>query len=97
MRLRVPVIEGVATTPAMRTMAAADFGNGTSWVLSAADHVFTNTDLTVYWHRQPRGEWIGLDSETIATPDGLGLTTSTLYDARGRVGVAHQNLLMRQR
>lgn len=97
LRLRVPVVDGAVTTPAMRAMAAADFGNGTSWVLSAEDYVFTNTDLTVYLHRAPAGEWIGLDSETIATPHGLGLATSTLYDECGRIGMAHQNLMMRER
>lgn len=97
LRLQVPVIDGAETTPAMRAMAAADFGNGTSWVLSAEDCVFTNTDLTVYLHRAPEGEWIGLDSETIATSYGVGLATSTLYDGRGRIGVAHQNLMMRER
>src|SRR5699024_3276162 len=97
LRLQVPVVAGAETTPAMRTMAAADFGNGTSWVLSAEDYLFTNTDLTVYLHRAPAGEWIGLDSETIATDHGLGLASSTLYDEQGRIGVAHQNLMLRQR
>lgn len=97
LRLRLPLVAAAPTTPAMRTMAAADFGNGTSWVLSAEDYMFMNTDLTVYWQREPQGEWIGLDSETIATAQGLGLTTSTLYDVHGRIGTAHQNLLMRQR
>lgn len=97
LRLQVPVVAGAQTTPAMRTMAAADFGNGTSWVLSAEDYLFTNTDLTVYLHRAPVGEWIGLDSETIATGHGLGLATSVLYDAHGRIGIAHQNLMMRER
>lgn len=97
LRLQVPVVAGAVTTPAMRTMAAADFGNGTSWVVSAEDYLFTNTDLTVYLHRAPVGEWIGLDSETIATNHGLGLATSTLYDQQGRIGIAHQNLMLRER
>ncbi len=96
-RLRVPVVDDAPTTPAMRAMAAADFGNGISWILPARDFLFANTDLTVYLHRPPAGEWIGLDSETIAQPSGVGLSTSTLYDGQGRIGMAHQNLLIRQR
>ncbi|MES1926603.1 thioesterase family protein [Salinisphaera sp. T31B1] len=97
LRLRVPLIAGQPNTPAMRAVAAADFGNGLSWILPADTHVFANTDLSVYLHRAPIGEWIGLDSETIAQPNGVGLASSTLYDTAGRIGVAHQNLLVRAR
>ena len=97
LRLRYPMIDGVETTPTMRAAAAADFGNGLSWVLPFDEYLFTNTDLTVYLHRAPIGEWIGLDAETIAQPNGVGLSTSTLYDSEGRIGVAHQNLLIRAR
>lgn len=96
-RLRAPIIADAPLTPAMRAMAAADFGNGISWMLSPKDFLFANTDLTVYLHRAPVGEWIGLDSETIAHPNGVGLSTSTLYDEHGRIGMAHQNLLIRGR
>lgn len=96
-RLRYPVIEGAETTPAMRAAATADFGNGLSWVLAFDKYLFTNTDLTLYLHRAPVGEWIGIDAETIAQPNGIGLTSSTLYDSQGRIGMAHQNLLIRQR
>lgn len=96
-RLTVPVISGVHTSPAMRAAAAADFGNGISWTLPFEDYLFANTDLTFYLHRAPIGEWIGLDSETIAQRNGVGLATSTLYDQHGRIGMAHQNLLIRAR
>ncbi|GAB3684997.1 thioesterase family protein [Salinisphaera aquimarina] len=95
--LRVPLIDGVETTPAMRAAAAADFGNGISWVLPFDEFLFTNTDLTLYLHRAPVGEWIGLDAETIVQPNGVGLASSTLYDSQGRIGMAHQNLLVRPR
>lgn len=96
-RLRAPLIGDLALSPAVRAMAAADFGNGISWTLPPRDFLFANTDLTVYLHRAPQGEWIGLDSETIARANGIGLTTSTLYDVHGRIGMAHQNLLIRAR
>lgn len=96
-RLRVPVVADTPVTPAMRVMAAADFGNGISWTLPPRDYLFTNTDLTVYLHRVPEGEWVGLDSETVARPNGVGLATSTLYDVHGRIGMAHQTLVVRKR
>lgn len=95
-RFAVPFLEGAASTPVMRAVAAADFGNGISWTLPFDTFVFANTDLTVYLHRPPCGEWVALDSETCAEPSGVGLVRSTLYDERGRIGVAQQNLLIRR-
>lgn len=96
-RLRVPIVDGIQTTPAVRAAAAADFGNGLSWVLPFDEFLFTNTDLTVYLHRAPVGEWIGVDAQTVAQRNGIGLSSSTLYDTQGRIGMAHQNLLIRAR
>lgn len=96
-RLTVPLIAGQPNTPAMRAAAAADFGNGISWTLPFSEFLYTNPDLTLYLHRAPVGDWIGLDSETIAQPNGIGLASSTLFDERGRIGMAHQSLLIRPR
>ncbi|UZN49760.1 thioesterase family protein [Cupriavidus cauae] len=96
-RLAVPLIDGWPTPPSARAMAAADFGNGISWALPLDRFVFANADLTVSLHRQPQGEWVGVDSVTVAQPSGIGLTTSTLYDEAGAIGVAQQSLLIKQR
>lgn len=97
LRLQVPLVEGVNNSQMMRAAAAADFGNGLSWTLPFDEFLYANTDLTFYLYRRPVGEWIGLDSETITQPNGVGLATSTLHDAQGRIGMAHQNLLIRAR
>jgi acyl-CoA thioesterase len=81
----------------MRTVAAADFGNGLSWILPAERYLFTNADLTLHLHRQPVGEWIGLQSETQADASGGGTTRSNLFDEQGSIGVALQTLVMRER
>ena len=57
---------------------------------------FPNVDLTVHLHRVPEGTWTGLDTEVIWGPDGVGLTSSTLHDARGPVGTAEQILTLRR-
>ncbi len=97
LRLCQPVVAGQHTTPAMRAAAAADFGNGLSWVLPFDRYMFANTDLTFYLHREPVGEWIGVDAATVAQDNGVGLASSTLYDRQGTIGMAHQNLLIRAR
>lgn len=96
-RLQVPVVEGHATSPAMRAVAAADFGNGLSWVLPAERYLFANADLSLHLHRQPIGEWIGLMSQTQMDGSGAGTTLSRLFDEQGGFGVAVQTLALRER
>jgi hypothetical protein len=93
-RLLVPVVAGSEPTPLERAMAAADFGNGISSVLPIEKYLFINPDLSVYLDRDPVGEWISLESESVVAPQGAGLTQSTLRDARGSFGNATQALFV---
>ena len=96
-RLTVPLVQDQPTSPAMRAAAAADFGNGLSWVLPLDRFLFANADLSLHLHRPPEGEWIGLMSETQAHGGGVGTTLSRLYDVQGPIGVAVQTLVLRER
>ena len=57
-------------------------------------YVFINPDLTLYVHRLPEGEWIGLEAHTIAEPHGLGIADDRLHDERGYIGRAVQSLFI---
>jgi hypothetical protein len=96
-RLAVPIVAGEEPTPLMRVAAAADFGNGISGAVTWDEHLFINPDLTFYLHRQPAGEWVGLDAVTWPTHDGVGVADAALYDERGRIGRAVQALLLDRR
>lgn len=93
-RLRVPLVAGEAPTPLVRAVAAADFASGTSWVLPFGRFQYLNADLTVYLHRLPIGEWVGVDARTTVEAHGVGVTESRLYDRDGPVGAAHQALVI---
>lgn len=94
-RLRVPVVAGEPTSPLSRVAAAADFGNGVSWVLPRKDgYSFINPDLTVYVHRLPATEWVCLESVTWIEGEGLGVAESRLWDEHGPIGRAVQALLV---
>jgi acyl-Coa thioesterase superfamily protein/acyl-CoA thioesterase superfamily protein len=95
LRQRQPLVEGEEPTPLERLLVVADTGNGVSAVVDYRTHVFINTDLSVHVLRPPAGEWICLDADTYV--DGLGLSDTTLWDERGRVGRAAQTLLVRPR
>jgi len=96
-RLTVPLVQDQPTSPAMRAAAAADFGSGVSWVLSAEQYLFANADLSLHLHRPAEGEWIGLASETQVHAGGIGTALSRLYDERGPIGLATQTLVLRER
>lgn len=96
-RLTRPLVGGEEATPLQRLAAAADFGAGLSGTLDRAHYLFMNVDMTLYVEREPVGEWICLQSLTRIPENGIGLTESVLFDARGRVGRATQALLIAPR
>jgi hypothetical protein len=97
MRLRHPLIDQEPASPLARLAATADFGNGISASLPFSEYLFINADLTVHLHRQPRGEWIGMDARTLLHPGGTGLAESVLHDVDGPVGRAFQALVVARR
>jgi acyl-Coa thioesterase superfamily protein/acyl-CoA thioesterase superfamily protein len=97
MRLRHPLLPDEQATPLTRTVATADFGNGVSAALSFEDYLFINADLTIHLWRPPRGDWIGLDAQTLLHADGIGTAESVLHDEEGAVGRAFQALVVQPR
>ena len=93
-RLLAPVVPDRDPSPLQRVLAAADFGNGVSSVLSWDDFAFINPELTVHLFRAPVGEWVALDAVTRLGPHGSGVAQSDLYDERGRIGSGLQALLV---
>ncbi|WCO66596.1 thioesterase family protein [Iamia majanohamensis] len=93
-RLLLPVVAGEDPTPLQRVAAAADFGNGVSAAVDHATHTFINPDLVITLLRVPEGTHVGLEAVTRIDAGGVGLAESTLWDARGRVGVASQTLVV---
>jgi Thioesterase-like superfamily len=97
MRMKGELIEGEQPSPLIRVLVAADSGNGVSMELPIQSHLFINTELTVHLFREPDGEWVCLDARTRIGPKSVGLASSVLYDRRGRIGAAHQALLVSRR
>ena len=90
----MPVVAGEQPTPLERVATAADFGNGVSSPLSYDDWLFINPDLTIHVSRLPVGEWVGLESRTLADPQGIGISESRLWDETGPIGRSIQSLLI---
>jgi hypothetical protein len=96
-RLRGDVLSGQAPSPLARAVAAADFSNGLSLILPFDEWLFVNTELTVHVHREPEGEWIGVDARTTSDATGIALATAALHDLNGPFGTAAQSLFVERR
>ncbi|HEX8101016.1 MAG TPA: thioesterase family protein [Solirubrobacteraceae bacterium] len=96
-RLKVPLVAGEPATPLQRLLVMADAASGVSAVLDWTRFTFVNVDLGIHLARAPEGEWMAMDAVTRPGPAGAGLCTSVLSDARGRVGVSTQSLLIAPR
>jgi hypothetical protein len=96
-RANRPMVEGAATSQAMRAALAADCSNGVSSELDFKVWSFINADLTVTFAREPIGEWILLNSKMTLGADGAGLAISRLADAYGYFGEAIQCLVVEPR
>jgi hypothetical protein len=96
-RLRSELLPGVAPSPLARACAAADFTNGLSAILPFDEWLFVNTELTVHLHREPAGEWIGVDARTASDASGIGLASGVLHDRHGPFGSCAQSLFVERR
>ena len=98
LRLLVPVIEGEPNSPIQQVAAAADYGSSSlNGRLPYREWSFMNTDLCLHLVREPVGRWIGLSSQTLAEPIGVGLGLGMIHDERGRVGQSAQALVVEPR
>lgn len=96
-RLRGELLPSEPPSALARVAAAADFANGLSWILPWREWLFVNTELSIHLAREPVGEWIGLDARTTSSAAGFGLSTATLHDVDGPVGVCAQSLFVERR
>jgi len=100
--LRTPLdlVEGEQVSDLVAFTTLVDTANGVAARRDPRQWAFPNIDLTIHYFRTPSfrdpdSRWVGLDSTAIWGPDGIGLTSTALYDAAGGVGRAEQILTLR--
>ena len=98
--IRTPhdLVDGEPASDLARLVGLVDTANGiAARVPPGADsYIFPNVDLQIHLHRQPRGEWLGLDTRVTFGADGIGLTSSVLHDLEGPFGRSEQILTVRR-
>ena len=94
MRTSVAILDGEEASPFQKICPLADCGNGLSYNEYLDRVLFPNADLTVSLHRDPAGDWFGSRSISHWASSGIGLADAELFDVRGPVGRATQNLVL---
>jgi hypothetical protein len=90
------LVDGEPLTPFVRVAVAADFA---SPFAHASDQGlgYINTDVTVYLHREPVGEWIGFESFSHGATDGVAVGDCLIHDEQGHIGSASCTALAQKR
>ncbi len=79
------LIEGEELTPFQRVALAADYTSPQA-NSGTAGLGYINTDITVYIHRLPIGEWLGFETLAHHGAAGVGVGECMLYDEQGAIG-----------
>jgi Thioesterase-like superfamily len=81
------LVQGAPLTPFVRVAVAADFA---SPYANAGDQglSYINSDVTLYLHRLPVKEWIGLEVVNHHATDGVAIGECFLYDQQGPIGTS---------
>jgi Thioesterase-like superfamily len=97
MRLEVPMVQGEANTPLVQAVQAADFSSGVAQIVDMREWTFINPEISLYFFRAPKGEWILIRARTRIGADGAGLTTASLSDRHGPFAEVMQAMTFEKR
>lgn len=90
------MVEGVETSSFVKLIGMVDTSNGIAVAQeSPFSHMFPNVDLQIHLYRLPQGKWLGLKTRQQYGANGVGLTSSILYDEEGPFGHSEQILTVR--
>ncbi len=81
------LVENRPITPFTRAALTADYA---SPFANAGDQGlgYINSDATLYLHRLPVGEWIGMEVSNHHATDGVAIAQCTFYDEQGAIGTS---------
>ena len=96
-RLTYPLVAGETLTPFTRLATIADLSNGNSQALDPREWLYVNPDITLYAHRYPIGDWVGMRSAAHQHRSGIGLADTRVFDEAGPVGRINQAQLLDRR
>jgi hypothetical protein len=93
-RLLQPLVAGEPMTPFVKLATLADMSNGNSQALDPREWLYVNPDITLYAHRMPVGDWVGMRSAAHQHDHGIGLADTRVFDCDGPLGRINQAQLL---
>ena len=96
-RPRIALLHGEASHALDRLLIVLDSANGVSAELPLRDWSFVPIDLQLSLHREPAGEWIGIDAHSVIDASGIGTARTLAFDASGSCGRSLHTLFVRRR
>ncbi|MDH3706137.1 MAG: thioesterase family protein [Acidimicrobiia bacterium] len=96
-RLVVPVLHDEVDSPFTKLAAIVDFTSGTANYMDFTTHTMPNADVSAHLLRPLVGEWLGIKGACMVERDGVALSEASLWDERGRIGVASATLVVATR
>lgn len=94
-RTATPLLTDEPVSELARFAGLLDIANGMTIRAAPTEVAFPNVDLTAHFFDQPKGDWVGFDTNVSFGATGLGLTSSVLHDEDGPVGTLSQVLTVR--
>lgn len=81
----VDFVRGQRPSPLVRAAMVSDYANPFA---NAGDHGlnYINADASLYLHRDPVGDWIGVEAVAHDAAEGIAVGECALYDLEGRFG-----------
>lgn len=93
---RRDIVAGVPLSQWMRAALVADLTN--PWANSGDGGLgYINSDVTLYLHRLPCDEWVGMDVVNHQATDGVAIGECWLYDREGSIGTSMVTSLAQKR
>jgi len=93
-RFNSAFVAGEPTSAVVRACMIADIASGAAAGPSMRDWRMPNADLSVYFAREPQGDWLLATTQIDVADQGVAATRSTLADAGGVFGYARQMLIL---
>lgn len=92
--LDADIVSGVPASTSAKSCVFADFGNGVGSATHAHEWSFANLDVGIQFLREPHGEWILLDADTLAGGNGHALARAIMADSNGIFAIATQTVFV---
>lgn len=96
LRITCDVVQGQPNSSVSYMGMMSDYGNGLGQVYLGGQVACINADIDMHLVRYPAADsWICLESRSLMSSQGSGITETRLYDTDGPIGQVTQSLVVR--